>query len=310
MARTSGDNRSGQGIPGARERFYATPGAPGDGGTTLLAVFLAFVILLLTASLSVRQATEPRPAQRVLEAGIASLTDIDLLLAEHGNDLKHEAESGTAATFNLPGYPIDVFLSRDEVIQRSIPELRSLILARSAGAVYAEGLSAFDRTGHQSLSLFSAQGALDFAVGHVSRETNSAAGTASIVLALVTGALALALVMRVTGYRRFRTLGLAVVAGALPGLLLVLAVRFAANNIGHNDPFMAQLRLIVTTLLAVPMRNYLVVAVLGAVIAALAPVFSLIEGPLAPREADEAPTDWESADFAEPGAETAEPAKR
>jgi hypothetical protein len=300
MDRNVGRDRPRENPSSARERYYALSPSASDGGATLLAVFFAIALLLFVAALSARQATQPAPAHRVLVAGIASLTDIDLLLAEHGSDLKRQAESGSSDTFRLPGYPIDIALSRNEVTKLSQQDLRELILARSAAVVYGEGLKAFDQTGRQSLSLFSAQGALDFAVGRISKDTNSTARTATTSLALLTAALALAVVMRGEGYRRLRTLGLGVVAGALPGFLIVVALRFVAEKLGGDDPFVAQLREIVATLLAVPLRNYLVVAVLGAVITALGPAFGLFQRRLASPD-DEGTLAWQPEDeFAGP----------
>jgi len=308
MDRNVGQDRPRENPSSARARHYTAGPSAGDGGTTLLAVFFAIAVLLLVAALSARQATQPAPAHRVLVAGVASLTDIDLLLAEHGSDLKRQAESGNADTFRLPGYPIDIALSRNEVTKLPQQDLRELILARSAAVVYAEGLKAFDQTGRQSLSLFSAQGALDFAVGRISRDTNSTASTATTSLALLTAALALAVVLRGDGYRRLRTLGLAVVAGALPGFLIVLALRFGVENVGGDDPFVVQLREIVATLLAVPLRNYFVVALLGAVITALGPAFGLLQRRLVPPVGDEDTIARQPDDsFARPDSDATEP---
>ncbi len=287
MDRSAGRNRPRKDPSSARERYYELSPSTGDGGTTLLAVFFAISVLLLVAALSARQATQPAPARRVLVAGIASLTDIDLLLAENGSDLKRQAEADGGDTFRLPGYPIDIALSRNEVTRLSQRELRELILARSAAVVYAEGLKAFDQTGRQSLSLFSAQGALDFAVGRISKDTNNTASVATAVLTVLTAILALAVLVRGEGYRRLRTVGLAVVAGAVPGFLIVLLLRVVANNVGGDDPFVRELREIVRTLLAVALRNYLVVTILGAVILALGPAFGLLQQRFAPATDEE-----------------------
>lgn len=265
--------RRAQGAPfGDRERYHRAVDAPStQGARALLGGFLALSVFLLILSLSVRQATQPAPAQRALQPGIASLTDLDLLLSEQSGSLKREAERGDAsATFRLTAYPIDVQLSRNDVLSLSPSELRAVILARSAAVVYQRGLSAFDVTGRQSISLFSAQGLLDLVVGRLSSDTNDLASKLAAAFVVLTALLAVAVAARGEGIERLRALGFAVVVGALPGFLLTLLARFVAGRLGA-DPFVADLRAILVTLLGVPLRNYLVVALLGGFVVALEP---------------------------------------
>src|SRR5262245_54035006 len=99
-----------------------------DSGVPPYTFVFAVLLVLLIAALSLWQVTAPAPARRVIEAGIVSITDVDTVLAEHQSDLQALANANADRSFTIPGYPLDVHLSRDEVLTLPEPELRSLIL--------------------------------------------------------------------------------------------------------------------------------------------------------------------------------------
>src|SRR5439155_12728297 len=132
---------------------------------------------------------------------------------------------------------LDVYLSRDEVLTLSTPALRALILHRSSALVYARGLSAFDRTGGQSLSIFSSEGALQLLVGQLSADSHDHAGIAATVLAILTALAGIALVFKADGMRRVRALGEAAVPGGLLGILATIGGRALLGLFGGSDRF-------------------------------------------------------------------------
>ncbi|MEP6871579.1 MAG: hypothetical protein ABI939_06960 [Anaerolineaceae bacterium] len=261
----------------ASDRIYGLATSGRDGRRALAGVALAVSIFFLVGALSFRQVTEPRYANGLLESGIAVTTDIGPVIAENHEAMRQFVEVSSGTTFTIPGYPLDVVLSRDEVTKTTDAQLASLVLERSAALVYAEGLTAFDRTGRQHVSRFSSQGGLELAVGELSEQTHSLANTASILLVLATAVAGCFLLLVGHGWRRLRSLGLAVLGGAVPGLLVSGLARLAANSAGGSDPFVVDLRDITVTALGVPLRNYVVVALLGFVLTALAVAFGMLE---------------------------------
>ena len=170
----------------ARERIYGHATSSRDGRQALLAAFLGLSVFLLVLALSTRQTTASGPAQRLISAGVAVTTDVDQLLADEREPIRQLAQNSSAQAIPVPGYPLEVFLTRDEALNATTPELRAVILQRSSALVYTQGLSAFDRTGHQSISRFSAQGMIDFAVGELSADTHSRASLGTAIFALTT----------------------------------------------------------------------------------------------------------------------------
>ena len=266
-----------------RERIYRAATNSHDGRRTLLSGALAITVFLLLLSLSARQVTQPAPATHLIEAGIAATTDIDRLIAEDQPALKQLAQSDPASTFAVPGYPIKIFVNRDEV---NLPpdQLRDHLLARSSAIVYTEGLGAFDRTGNQSISRFSSLGLLDFLAGQISEGTHNRATTFSVVLVVALAALSGWVLAAHHGWVRMRVIGIATLAGALPVVFLFGIAWLIAGRIGGSDPFVADLRAIGRAVLMTPLRNATVVAAAGAALAFLGPLFGYVERRLAGEE--------------------------
>ena len=222
-----------------------------------------------------RQVTQPANAREILRSGLVTLTDIDALLVEYGNNIRELGRTSNQDTVPIPGFPLDVRLTRQEAVQSTDAQLRQLILDRSTEFVYRDGLNSFDRTGAQSLSVFSSEGLLESLIGQLSQSTNRRADIASIVLGAIVVLLALLAVLRTAGYRRLGTLGAGFLGGALPGVLVFLGLRLLTGA-GGNDPFTADVREIVRRVIGVPLRNYVIVSSLGGVLVLSAMTLSLL----------------------------------
>ena len=182
------------GDPGDRHhRFYQDGTGSHAARHAFLAVMLAVSVFFLVLSLSARQATQPGTGQHVIQSGIASLTDIDRLFAEDGDALRRLAENTDTGAFAIPGYPLDIRVTREEAATLTNDQLRDLVLSRSSAVVYTQGLSAFDRTGSASISRFSSQGALKTMVGELSESTNHKATIATLFFAVLVAIFAVAL---------------------------------------------------------------------------------------------------------------------
>ncbi len=266
----TGPGGSGQlGQHGARERIARDVEAGSAAGREGLLVFLvAVVTFLLVASASVRQATNRDRATVVLENVVASTTEIDMVLVEDLADARRTAQSGRTALVALPGYPIDVYFTREEAATLDEPAIRELVLRRSASLVYDEGLRAFDRTGQQEFGVFSIQGLLDLLVDRLTADTHDRAGWGVALLAVAGAALAAAVLLLAEGCSGFSKLGIAVVTGSGFGFLVSGLCWLAAGWIGTDDQFVADLQDIMRTLLAIPLRNNLVVMLGGSIVVA------------------------------------------
>lgn len=260
-----------------RDRFYDDGTTSGDGRRSFMAVLLALFVFILVVSVSCRQITSPEPARNMIEAGLVTLTDVDQLIADDGEALRELAANTNEPVIALPGYPLDIILTRQEVLDSSDEELRQLILERSSGLVYAQGLEAFDRTGEQSVRRVSMQGLMELGVSQVSDRTYDRA----TLLALfgLAGVVVFGAIVGSTGsgFGRMRTIGVAAAIGAAPALLISFVARVTTGAIGGDDPFVAGLREIAESALYVPLRNSLVVVVAGIVVAAAATVLGRVE---------------------------------
>ncbi len=246
-----------------RTRVYGNATSSSEGRRSIVVVLLAISVFILVCSVSCRQVTSPGSARNVLEAGLVALTDIDQLLADDAPAFRETAADSKEATFAVPGYPLDIVLTRNEVTRSSDAQLRALILDRSSALLYAEGVEAFDRTGNRSVRTFSLQGLLELEVAQVSRTNHDRATSIALIAVIgcaVFGAMAAA---NGDGWGRMRSIGMATAAGALPVVLLFFLVRLAAGALGGGDPFEASFRDITRSVLAVPIRNGIIVLAAG-----------------------------------------------
>lgn len=257
-----------------------------DGSTAIYSIALGFCVFLLIGAMSLRQVSDPGSARKVLSSAVATSTEIDLLLRDHASELRDAARAGIER-LELPGYPLDVILTRDEVLTLDDIALRRLILDRSSAILYRDGLAALDETGERSIGTFSSTGLLDLAVGATSESMHDRATIASIVLALLTGLAALGVLVRHEGYARMRSLGLATLVGAGAGLAVTVGMYFLAGNAWSGDPYSDDIADIVRTVVDVPLRNYAITTALGIVIALLSMVFTRLAArePAAPAAA-------------------------
>lgn len=267
-----------------RDRVYGQATSSRDGRRSFVGVLLAVSVFVLVTSVSCRQVTAPGPARNLLESGIVTLTDIDQFIADDGPALRQFALESQEPTVEVAGYPLDIVVTRDEVLNSSDEQLRTILLERSSALIYAEGLEAFDRTGEQSLRRFSLQGLLELGVNQVSEDTHDRATLFSAIALAACAVLGAILAATGEGWGRMRSVGVAVTTGAVPVLLIFIGLRFMAGAIGGGDPFVAGLRDITESALSVPVRNALIVIAAGLVVIAASFVLARLERMLTPAQ--------------------------
>lgn len=260
-----------------RDRVYGQATVTHEGRRSLVGSLFAISLFLLLVSLSVRQVTAPGNAAGVLQSGIAVVTDVNQLVADDAPRARDLAKNSGDQVFALPGYPLDIALSRAELLDLDNEQLTALLLQRSAALVYADGLGAFDRTGEQSFNRFSSQGLIELAVSQVSQSTHDRATIASLIFALAAAAFGALLTASAEGWGRLRGLGFATVVGALPGVLIFGGLYWLVGRLGGGDPFESDLREITRSVFEVPLRNFGIVVVTGAVMVVGSLAFSFLD---------------------------------
>jgi len=240
-------------------------GSPRRAPQTWPAAALAAALLALLAALSLLQLTAAGPAHRALRRSVASLTEIDSLLATHGPALREQAEASPDEPLSLPDYPLEVSLSPEEVRQPPA-EVRDLLLDRSAELVYEEGAGAFREEGQSGgTSRLSAEGAVRTGLGFLTASSHDALRVTTLALAVLCGALSGALVLLVRGYRGLTALGATVAAASLLFLLLVAVVRLGLGlaGVAADDYITTQLLHLTKDAAWLPLRDGIALSGLG-----------------------------------------------
>lgn len=239
--------------------------------TMATALGLAMAVLALLFALNLLHLTASGPAHRVLRRAVASLTEIDSLLAVHGPALQRPANADPDEPLSLPDYPLDVSLSPQEA-QRPPAEVRDLLLNRSAEQVYQEGSAAFHEEDHSGgAPLLSLRRAVRSGLGFLTAGNHDALRLTTLVLALLCGALSGGLALLTRGYGRLTAVGAAVAMASLAFLLLVAAGRLALGLAGlaTDDYITAELLDLANETAWLPARNGVAMGGLGLALLAL-----------------------------------------
>jgi hypothetical protein len=240
------------------------PRPAADSGRAPYSMLLGLSVFLLVGALSFRQLSSPAVATQLIAEGIAALTEVDVVIAEHKAALDEAAITAASdEPLGLPGYPLPVRFTRAEVLELPPPEFRELLLARSAAVVYADGLEAFGQDG-RSLSLFSSEGLLDRLVGTLSESNHERAGFAAAFLGVLTAIAAVMVVVRSSGFSWIRALGFPLLLASVAGLVAfggILAL--ALGRWWGGDPFSDEVDRIIGDAIGIVRRNYAIVGALG-----------------------------------------------
>jgi hypothetical protein len=245
------------------------------------AIGLAFVSTLgvLLLAVDATQLSAAGPSHAILRRTVASLTEIDALVA--APDQATAGNSSDAPASRLQNFPIASDLSAGESQNLSPAELRNVALDRSADKLYADGFSAFhatDSDGSSHIQVLSPPGAVRYTAGLLTRSNHGTMRIVLIALAALAVILALALMLLSRGYGRLTSLGAAVLAASLPLLLIATALRFFLRlAAAHESDYLnAQLYALGRDVAWLPVRNAIAFACLGAVFVALGAAFSLL----------------------------------
>jgi hypothetical protein len=221
-------------------------GLPGEsgGGWRRVVVWVVGVLLVLDTgfllfALSFSNITTEGPAKRALRFSTAVLTEVDAYLDDHYDALREAAAQQPDRPVSLPDFPIEITFTPEEVEQLDREEFRALLLDRAANRVYETGPSAFEDESDTELSFFSPQGAVESEMDLLREDPHAGFAVLTVVLAGIAGVLALGLLLAARGFSGLAGLGIAVLLGSAPFLILAIAVRYAFRvaSDGMGDSF-------------------------------------------------------------------------
>jgi len=243
----------------------------------LLTGTIAVATFLLVGSFSAYQVSERSRATLLIERGIASVTDVDTYLSETLPGVREQALADDADLVALPGYPIDIRLSADELATAPDDSIRQLVLRRSAAQVYERGLQAFASEGGQSLGFLTIENTADAMLSLVREPAHSRSGVATVVLLLIVAVSAV--VVAASDFRPgvLRTIGGAMFGASLTGLALSAGVMFLVGRTGGDDPFNGEVADIIQSAFDVGRRNFLVASAFSGLLFGAGAVLAFLE---------------------------------
>lgn len=257
-----------------RERFYDPRKRPerealSDPGDTreqrrAVATFVFGIgCFILIAAVSFWQATSERASFDILRGAVIATTELDLLIAEHWDELRTAAEEEPDERFVIEGYPIVVEFTGQEILAMTPEEMRERVLNRTAADVYFEGLDTFAGGGESDIGLLSVEGIVQQIIDIYGPGVHRAAGIVALIAFVVTVLAAAVLALVSQTFSTLRTAGMAAGFAALVGLAMVFIIGFAMQTIAGSDPLYEDFADLFGTSLNVPQRNFAVLLGLG-----------------------------------------------
>ena len=246
-------------------------------GAILLLAFFAIVLIIAWSAI---QITGEETGQRIIQRSLLPITEIDDVLDMEYEVLVTEAwrNPDPATIMFVPSYPIRIPIPAQALATMSQEELRTFLLRESTERMYEQGVSAFQReTTSFSGGLLAARGILRLTVGQITRDSHQITQILGGLLLFVTALLVGAVVLLSDGFRRIRNVGFAIAIGMLPMTLAVVGARFALRSaaVDTADLFNAALFAISVDVIGIPIRNFIIFAMLGSLVFGLGIVLDL-----------------------------------
>ncbi len=254
---------------------YRTPTRPPQTSTDLLnlgrwtAAFALFLALLaLLTSLQLFQLTSEGAAKQTLRRSVAALTEIDPLIDRNYEELQRTADDASPSdTVELSGFPIAVPLGPAEVSGESKERIRELLLERSAAVLYKNGAGALHDTAATdgSVGRFSVAGITRHGIGFFRSRNHNILAVTTLILALLSAVLALGLAAACRGFGRLTSIGIVIMAAAIPVVAGGVLARFVMRMASDSDTEFLQREFleIGRELAWIPIRNGAAVAMFG-----------------------------------------------
>ena len=253
------------------------PSSPQIGSSRrILAVLIGLSLVAFISMLSLAQATSSTAGSRMLARTAATIAGVDAALPGIETALRESASQGAQDPVTVPNFPIPIEITRlqAEIYTEGLPAvgdtLYDRMLRTSGEALYDDGVSVWadaDPDARQQIGRGSTAGAVRLGIGLVGDTQRTVFLVLAVVTGLATFVFAAALTAQMTALRRLVVLGAIVVASAVPALLVALLVRVALPSLGGGQ-FTDDLLDIAVDAESVAVRNFLIISLLGLVVAA------------------------------------------
>lgn len=237
-----------------------------------LGLACVFAVTLWLAAFSLVQITALGVATPTHQRTVAAIAEADRWIGLHALRLCSTATSNSPGdTANLDGFPVYGIVIRNTEVPCASDGLdrtafRDLLLTRAAELVYLRGAAAFtkDERTPDAASLLTGTGLTRLLLDTVTVNTHDWATIPAYALTALV--LLLAVLILLSGDQRLRRLGASILIGALPVIGSVLALRLLLGLLGPDpipDPMLHELTEVVRSLVWLPARNAVIVAVAG-----------------------------------------------
>ncbi|MGI8552774.1 MAG: hypothetical protein ACR2PL_18595 [Dehalococcoidia bacterium] len=218
---------------------------PGPVGQRLTIAALALVIFALLPAYGLFTVTGRPTAERILARAVPAFTEIDRLIAIHGGELQTQAQATPAGNLSLPGFPIRVVLTAQDVRSRTPEAIQVLLEQRAARVLYDAGPSAFTAPGGSRNSetgpLFSATWTFHKAFSLLNARQHAHFRLYVLLLGILAALLVVGFCLQVGRYGRIVGLGTALLAGSLGAGFVTLFFWFVVQfySSGAGSPLTA-----------------------------------------------------------------------
>lgn len=239
----------------------------------VLGVLATLVTAVFLAVLSGAQLTAEGVGKRLLSRAIVVLTDLDAALPDIERSLRASQTDGSGPVL-VPDFPISVEVTPEQARTLQGEALRILLVEEGSKRAYEDGLDvlASDPEARRELGQISAARAIDRGLGIITAETHRWLVVLAVVSGLVALALCLLLLTSLASWAgRLAALGGVLLGSSLPLLAATVAIRFGLSSAQDtDDPFVQGMLQIGVDAMAIPLRNYLALSALGAILLLLA----------------------------------------
>lgn len=248
----------------------------------LIAALLTAALAALFVLIAAVQLSSEETGTRAHRRSVATLTEIDRLIPGIEAELD-QMKVASGETVLVPGFPIPVQLTSDEVRTLRGAELRERILDSSAALLYEDDMenwAAADPNAVQRIDRLSAAGAIKTGMGMAGDSWNTRFLILAVLLGVLAFLLAAGLMLAIRDWNmRLVALGSVVVAAGLPCLAAAIGVRFGFKTAQTDaDPFVTEMLDLGIDSVWVPIRDYLTLSALGFVVAGLGALGAWLQG--------------------------------
>ena len=237
----------------------------------IVALALFFSLLAFFAMLQVFQITSEGASKRTLERSLAVISEIDVLLDRHYDDLRERANAVQPnETLELEDFPVSVPLAPEEVQTQSRDELRQTLLERGADVMYDDGTGALrDEASTGDVGMFSIGGSIDRALDLLREDVHTVSGIAMTAMGVISLLLAVALAAATRGFGRVVAIGAVALAAAVTLFLVALLGWVSLETSGGSEYVRVEFTDIFREVAWLPLRNSAILVAVAAFVTAM-----------------------------------------